>query len=158
MAAPAQQSMTFVDVPSDLFGTLTVPQDAVIEFPQGVYGFEACRSFIMVEAQLPGFYWLQSTDRSSLLFFLANPFTQVENYEVEIDPASEQSLGSSDPDEVSVLAIVTLPGKSDEVATMNLQGPIAINTVTRRARQLVLGDNRWGCKHPLALEPTSVGI
>lgn len=149
--------MTFIDVPSDLFGTLTVPQDAVIDFPQGVYGFEECRSFIMVEAQLRGFYWLQSTDRASLLFFLANPFTQVENYEVEMDAASEQSLGSSDPDEVSVLAIVTLPRNSQEVATMNLQGPIAINTVNRRARQLVLSDNRWGCKHPLALETASMG-
>ncbi|HLV24808.1 MAG TPA: flagellar assembly protein FliW [Gemmatimonadales bacterium] len=152
MAAPAQQ-MAFVDVPSDLFGTITVPEEAVLDFPGGVYGFEDCRHFIMVEAQLPGFFWLQSTERASLLFLLTDPFAHLETYEVEMDLASEQQLGSSDPDDVSVLAIVTLPRNAQEEATMNLQGPIAVNTVMRRGRQLVMADDRWGCRHPLALEP-----
>ena len=153
MAAPAQQSMAFVDVPSDLFGTLTVPEEAVLEFPGGIYGFEDCRHFIMVEAQLPGFFWLQCTERASLLFLLTDPFSHVETYEVEMDRASEQQLGGADPDDVTVLAIVTLPRNAQEEATMNLQGPLAVNMATRRARQLVLADDRWGCRHPLAMEP-----
>jgi len=150
--------MTFVDVPSDLFGTLTVPDEAVLEFPGGILGFEKCRYFIMVEAQLPGFFWLQSTERASLLFLLANPFSQVDDYELEVDEEIEEEFGASDPEDVRVMAIVTLPRNAEEEATMNLQGPLLINMATRRAIQLVLSDERWGCRHALASEPLSTAL
>lgn len=153
MALPAAQTTTFVDVPSDLFGTLTVPEDAVLEFVGGLYGFEEYRHFIMVEAQLPGFFWMQCTEQSSLLFLLVDPFTQVEGYNVELDAATTQQLGGADPEDVTLLAIVTLPRTAEDAATMNLQGPLVINMATRRAKQLVLTDERWGCRHPLELAP-----
>lgn len=152
MALSAQRATTFVDVPSDLFGTLTVPEDAVLDFTTGMYGFEACRHFIMVEAQLPGFFWLQSTEQSSLLFLLVDPFTQVDGYDVELDAPTTQELGGADPEDVSLLTVVTLPANAEQEATMNLQGPIVINMATRRAKQLVLPDDRWGCRHALSLE------
>lgn len=151
-AVSVPASTPFVDVTSDLFGTISVPEDAILTFPAGIYGFEGCTTYIVVEAQLPGFFWLQSTERSSLLFLLADPFMHAPGYDVTLDAATREALHAEREEDVGLLAIVTLPLTEEQEATLNLQGPIALNMATRMARQLVLEDTRWGCRHPVDLE------
>ncbi len=153
MLAPTiSRNEALIGVQSDLFGEISVPEDAILSFPTGIYGFEDFRSYILVEAQLPGFFWLQSTDRSSLLFLLVDPFAHADDYAIDLDSGTREALGAAHSEDVAILSIVTLPHDESEEATFNLRGPIAINMATRLARQLVLDDPRWGVRQALDLE------
>ncbi len=152
LAPTVSLNESLIGVQSDLFGEISVPADAILSFPTGIYGFEDSRSYILVEAQLPGFFWLQSTDRSSLLFLLVDPFAHAEGYAIDLDAGTRDALGASRSEDIAILSIVTLPRDEAEEATLNLRGPIAINMATRLARQLVLDDPRWGVRQALDIE------
>lgn len=138
-------------VPSELLGTLQVASDAVLDFSRGLLGFPECRRFALVPAGREGLFWLQSLDYSALTFLVADPFPHVAGYDVELGAAERLELQVRDAADVALLCIVTLPRTTDELPTMNLQGPIAVNLRARVGRQMVLGDTTWGVRAPLPL-------
>jgi flagellar assembly factor FliW len=138
-------------VASDLLGEVEVPGDALFEFPDGLPGFERCRWFALVPAGREGLFWLQSCEASALVFLLADPFHWMGRYEVEVAPAELEAIGATGPDEVAILAIVTLPPAPGESASANLRAPVLLGTSARRGRQLVRSDDRYGVREPLAL-------
>ena len=147
-AYPLDQNMT---ISSDLLGPLEVEEDELISFPLGLFGFPECQSFILVGAEQAGLYWLQSAEHSTLTFLLVDPFVFFQGYAVDISDADLRELEVAGPDEVSVLAIVTLPASRSASPTANLQGPLALNTRTRMAKQIVLEDDDHGTRCPFAL-------
>jgi flagellar assembly factor FliW len=149
--ALAPQIPTVVIVDSKLFGPLTVSENEIFFFPSGVFGFPECRSFVMVPAERPGFYWLQSVEHSALAFMLVDPFLYFEGYSVELGFNERADLVVEDAADAAILAIVTLPRSASEPATVNLQGPIALNLQARRGKQLVLQDEAFGVRCPLDL-------
>lgn len=149
--ALAPQLPTLVIVDSKLFGPLTVSESEIFFFPSGVFGFPECRSFVMLPAEREGFYWLQSVEHSALAFMLVDPFLFFPGYAVELGFAERADLVVEDPADAAILAIVTLPRSAGDPATVNLQGPIAMNLHARRGKQLVLQDDEYGVRCPLDL-------
>lgn len=138
-------------ISSDLLGPLEVGNDELIRFPLGLLGFPECRSFVLVLTEQSGLYWLQSTEHSTLTFLLLDPFLFFEGYTVDISDADLREMEVNGPDEVSVLAIVTLPDSRSTRPTANLQGPLAINTRTRAAKQIVLEEVDHGTRSEFSL-------
>ena len=149
--AYAPQQVDDVIVDSQLLGPLTVSENEIFFFPSGLFGFPECRSFVMLPAERPGFYWLQSVEHSALAFMLVDPFLFFEGYAVDLGFSERADLVVENADDAAVLAIVTLPRSASEPATVNLQGPIALNLNARRGKQLVLQDNEYGVRCPLDL-------
>ena len=147
--APQQDDDVIVD--SQLLGPLTVSENEIFFFPSGLFGFPECRSFVMVPAERTGFYWLQSVEHSALAFMLVDPFLFFEGYAVDLGFSERADLVVENADDAAVLAIVTLPRSASEPATVNLQGPIALNLHARRGKQLVLQDNEYGVRCALDL-------
>ncbi len=139
-------------VRSQLLGDLVVDESAILEFPDGLFGFASCREWVLVAAGRPGWCWLHSTDHPALAFLLADPFDAFPAFSVELTAHDLTVLGAARATEVAVFAIVTLPRGVDEPLTANLQGPVAIALPSRRGRQLALGDARFGARAPLALD------
>lgn len=135
---------------SDLLGTLAVPEAQVYAFESGIYGFPTARTFALLPAERPGFFWLQSVECSALTFLLVDPFRFVGDYEVDLDFEELGELGSPTAADVLLLAIVTLPRRPEDEATLNLQGPLAFNVEERRGRQVVT-HSPYGVRHPLDL-------
>ena len=133
-----------VTIESAALGRLEVPQASVYTFPSGIIGFDAYRRFALVPSGRDGVLWLQSADEPALAFVLVDPFRAVPGYTADIPDAETASLGAGTPDELLVLAIVTLPGDAAHPATANLRAPLVLNVKTRRARQVVLLDDRFG--------------
>ncbi len=69
---------------------------------------------------------------------------------VELDTGELAEPAPNDPSEILVLAILTLPQAQGEPATANLHGPVALNVVVRRGRQIAL-ESAYGLRHPVDL-------
>lgn len=146
--AVAYSMSSTITIASDILGTLTIEPSSVLTFPKGLLGFPECRSFVLLPSERTHVYWLQSVDYSSLAFLLVDPFVFFEGYTLDLGATD---LHAASPDEVSVLAIVTLPGAPGELPTANLQGPVVINTALSAGSQVVLSDSSYGIREPFTL-------
>ncbi len=129
------------------FGQLEVDADRLITFDEGILGFPNETQFALIQTgQGSGFYWLQSISRQDLAFVVADPRLFVADYKVPVKLEDLQTIELTDADNAQVFIIVN---KVDELLTGNFQGPLVVNVVNRRARQLVLSDRRYSTRHPL---------
>ncbi len=129
------------------FGQLEVDAGRLIVFDDGILGFPRQHEYALIQTgQGSGFYWLQSVDTPDLAFVVCDPRLFVADYQVPAKFEELQCIGLTQPDQAQVFIIVN---KVSDLLTGNLQGPIVVNTLNRRARQLVLSDKRYSTRHPL---------
>jgi flagellar assembly factor FliW len=136
-----------MDVRTTRFGVIEIAEDRVITFPKGLLGFPSQTRYCLLE---PGddacFFWLQSLDEPSLAFVVTDPSLFVQDYSVPIRPEQMAELTLARLEDAQVFVIVN---KVDQQLTGNLQGPLVINTITRKGEQMVLAEKRWTTRHPL---------
>ncbi len=138
-------------VESTLLGSLTLPESQVFRFEHGLLGFPEAHAFGLVPVRVSGMFWLQSLEFEALSFLLADPFSFVDGYTVDLGGPELGDLLPERPSDLLVLSILTLPHAPDEAATANLQGPLALNLAQHRGRQIVLEDSPWGVRWPVEL-------
>lgn len=137
-------------VDTKAYGTVDVDERQRITFPQGLFGFETVRDYVLLDAERQPFYWLQSVDVRQVAFVLINPFLFRPDYELDIDDNLAGSIGITSPEKALIFTIVTFPESGP--MTANLQGPIIINQDTRIGKQEILSDLRWKTKHDILEE------
>ncbi len=140
------------------FGRLEYEQNAVLEFPAGLPGFEQERVFVAIEQpDTKPLVFLQSLTQPDLCF-LALPVLAVDaQYRLsiaaedlrllELPEESQPVIGS----EVICLAILSLA--EGRPPTVNLLAPLVVNLKTRRAVQAIQVDTEYSHQHPLREEP-----
>ncbi|MHB0948502.1 MAG: flagellar assembly protein FliW [Gemmatimonadaceae bacterium] len=137
-------------IQTQCFGAIRAASEDLLTFAAGMYGFPDCHQFVLLPAG-DDLWWLQSAEHASLFFLLADPFPAVPGYAVDLGPVDRMALGAHEPEEIAVFAVVNLrPGHQ---ATINLQGPIAINLRTRQGRQLAIADSAYGVSAPFTMPP-----
>lgn len=131
------------------FGEVTVESTSIVTFPDGVPGFERCKQYglVSVDEEAP-FLRLLSLDEPTVGFVILSPMLLWSDYNPQMGAEDLGGLDVRSPDELEMYCIVTLSESPDQV-TANLKGPIAINTRTMTARQLILMDDRYHTKHGL---------
>lgn len=149
LAFPIQRVPMIVE--SDLLGEVSVEQDELITFPHGLLGFPACRQFVLLPSERQGLYWLQSAEHSPLAFLLVDPFLAVDGFVVDVSNADLTELEATAESDLAVLAIVTLGRPEAGGSTANLQGPLAFNLRTRRAKQIAIPNSDYGVRFPVDL-------
>lgn len=131
------------------FGRLRLPGDAVIRFPQALYGLEGRHAYCLLEHdRLGGFYWLQSIDDPATALIVTDPFLYYPEYEVEIPDDAAEGLKARTSSDVTVYTTVSLSDDRQGVHT-NLLGPLVINHETKMGLQVVQQGDRYTCRHPL---------
>lgn len=135
-----------MEVKTKTLGTVHVEEKQIINFVNGLYGFEEYHRFAIIEAEYQPFFWLQSLDESNLAFIIVDPFLIVNDYELDIDDNALSEIGIDSPEDVVLFAIITIPADGSAV-TANLQGPIVINRKNNIALQVILSDSKWTTKH-----------
>ncbi len=140
------------------FGTLDVAEQDLLVFPEGLVGFSGKKRFVIFskENNHP-FFWLQSVDDPKLAFVICDPAIFFPNYRISARKTELSAIGGSDPEELIICAIVSI---SREPFTMcaNLQGPLVINTESRKAKQLVLVEGNYGTRHPIPIKEETMGV
>lgn len=124
--------------------------DKAFEFAQGIYGFPSVRRFLV--AEIPGggdlVKQLVAIDQGDLSFTLVYPFAFFPDYAPEIPMEELQELGADGLDQVIAMVIANVPAKFSD-ATANLKAPLIFNPHTRKARQIILTDDRYATRHRL---------
>ena len=127
-------------VETERFGALTLSEDALVTFPEGLLGFADARRFVLVpHGPDTPFVWLQSAERPDLAFLLLPPAVAFPEYAsvvpFEIGP------------DATLWAIVTVPAGKPRDMTANLLGPLVVDEAARQGQQIVLSDERFTTKH-----------
>jgi flagellar assembly factor FliW len=133
------------------YGVIEVDERQRIKFPVGLFGFESCKDFIIMDADRQPFYWLQSLEVQQVAFILVNPFLFRPDYELDISDEELKDIGITRADKALVFSVVTIPASGGPM-TANLQGPLIINRELRTGKQVVLADSRWKTKHNIIEE------
>jgi flagellar assembly factor FliW len=110
-------------IDSTRFGSLDVPDDAVIEFPNGLIGLGGTRYALIAREESAPFLWLHSLDDPSLAVPVTNPWQFFASFEVEISDAEAERIGVTDPSQAEVLVTVRA-GESLDDFRANLRAPI----------------------------------
>lgn len=137
------------------YGTIEVEERQRIVFPQGLFGFEDLRDYVLLDAERQPFYWLQSIEKEQVAFVLVNPFLIRPDYELSVGNEELVDIGIDSPERALVFTIVTIPADGGPM-TVNLQGPLTINRDTREGKQAILNDSRWKTKHDVMAELAAV--
>ncbi len=129
------------------FGELEIPEDKIITMPKPVLGFERLKRYCIIEREdCEPFLWFQAVDDPAVAFIVVNPILFYPDYHIEVNPRELDEIKIRDVKTVETYAIVTIPSNPQKIS-INLQGPILINTETRLAKQLVLVNSDYRIKH-----------
>ena len=125
-------------------GSIGVSPDHVIEFPEGLAGFEEFRRFSLfhpetAEGAAPRYFILESIDDPAIAFNIADPELFGFNYEINLSDAEAAALDLADPSEAAVVVILVKDAQAASGAPVraNLKAPLIINVRARRGIQHV---------------------
>jgi flagellar assembly factor FliW len=137
------------------FGLLDYETQDVVTFPSGIPGFDAEKSFLLIErADTKPVLFLQSLAHLQVCFPLISVGAVCPDYQVALSAEEVAALGvPSEQDhvltgQVIVFALVTL---SDAGATVNLLAPVVLAPHTRRGVQSIQTESSYTTNHPLEL-------
>lgn len=135
------------------FGPVTLNQEDLLEFPEGILGFNNLRKFVLLDDPNDEiFAWLQSCEVPGIAFPILEPELFVQNYQVALtkhDLEALQLVPQLDfKGKTRYFAIVTIPEDPTQM-TANLKAPIVVNVEKRVARQCVLQDNNLAIREPI---------
>jgi flagellar assembly factor FliW len=131
------------------FGEVTVTQEDLVEFPEGVLGFSHLRKFVFLDDPNDEiFAWLQSCEEASVAFPILEPELFSPTYIPKLTKSDIEAIGLAANQSPRAFTIVTIPQDVTKM-TANLKAPIVVNTKSRLGRQCVLQDNDLPIREPI---------
>ena len=129
------------------FGPLEIPENKIITMAKPVLGFEELTKYCLVELEeFKPFMWLQSVNDPAVAFIVVNPAIFYNGYRIDINPNEIAEIEAQNPAHIETYVIASVPNEWADM-TINLQGPILINTENNKAKQLVLVNSGYRIKH-----------
>ena len=115
-----------VNIESTRFGALEVPDELVLDFPNGLIGLGGTRYTLIAREESAPFLWLHSLDDPSLAIPVTNPWFFFSSYEVEVSDSEAERIGVTDPSQADVYVTVRA-GEAIEDFRANLRAPILVS-------------------------------
>ena len=142
-----------MQIKSTRFGEFEVSEELVVQFPEGLPGFEDQKQFAFlpytVDEDNSPFAYMQSVQDPDLTLLLADPFLFFKHYSLNLNDEDAAQLGLSDSEETAgVYGIVAVPEKIDQM-TVNLVAPIVVNWKEQKGMQIILNRSHYSTKHRL---------
>lgn len=95
-------------------------------------------------------FTLRATDGPGTRLFAVSPRPYFPQYSPQIGAEARAAIGLGQDEDVLLLTIVN--PSADGVITANLLAPVAVNSATGAAAQVVLDDGDWPLRAPLGSE------
>lgn len=119
------------------FGEIEFEEKIVLEFKNGILGFDEHKKFIVISEEDGIFYWLTSVDEPEIVFplfpmkVISEKYPEEENYEV--------------------YGIVKLEKNADDI-TLNMKAPIYIDHTNNKGFQKIIDSDEFPIDYKLFIE------
>jgi flagellar assembly factor FliW len=128
-----------MDIATTRFGTLSIRDEDILTFVDGLIGMEDCRRWVLLaDAQNTALGWLQSLDRAEVALAVVGPRRFVPGYRVRVARRDIQPMGDCESSELQVLVIIS---QANGELALNLKAPLVIHLDQRLGRQIVARDD-----------------
>ncbi len=138
-----------MDLKTRDFGVVHVDDDAIYEFPEGIYGFEDSKQFAIFEKKFDddvSFLYLQSTSDVDPCFLVFEPWNICPGYDPLVSTDDLKACDVSEPDYLIFLVIATVPNNIEDLS-LNIKSPVVLNPKTRKAKQVILENPEYAIHH-----------
>ncbi|MBR6486335.1 MAG: flagellar assembly protein FliW [Lachnospiraceae bacterium] len=137
-------------IETKLFGEINVDEGKLITFPQGIIGFPELKDFLLIhDGEGNGsIKWLQSIQEPAFAMPVVDPLSIIPDYNPDIEDELLKPLGDITQENMLVLVTITVPNEIEKMS-VNLKGPIIINSESRKAGQLIIDDDKYQVKFPI---------
>ncbi|MBU1229161.1 MAG: flagellar assembly protein FliW [Proteobacteria bacterium] len=126
-------------------GEREIARDSILYFPHGLIGLDDKREFVLIQVRENSpFLLLQCVTDPGLGLLVADPYPFLPDYNVKLEQPEKKLLRVENIRQMAVLVTVTIPKDRPEETTLNLSGPIILNTKARLGLQAPQVD----AKHP----------
>ena len=121
-------------IKNEQFGEIEFDEKSIINFKEGLLGFEELKQFLLISEKDGIFFWLTSIDQPEIIFplFLINLIIENFNNETGKEP----------------FGIVKLD-KNQENITINLKAPVFINQEEKLGYQKIIDNEEFIVNYPL---------
>lgn len=125
-------------------GEREVRRDSVVYFPHGLIGLDDKREFVLIPVRENSpFLLLQCVTDPGLGLLVADPFPFLPDYNVRLEQAEKKILRVENIRQIAVLVTVTIPRNRPQETTLNLSGPIILNSKARIGLQVPQTDSKY---------------
>ena len=134
------------------FGLINIEEEKIIHFTGGIVGFPELTDFSLIHdvEQKAGksIQWLQSMQEPAFALTVVDPLLILPDYNPQIEDELLKPLGELNGDNMLVLVTITVPSDLTKM-TVNLKGPIIINTDNKKACQVIADGDGYVVKYPV---------
>lgn len=134
------------------FGEIELDDSKLITFDNGLFGFEAFKTFALLydstTEERPTIQWLQSTEQESLALPVMIPTIVMPDYNPIVEDGVLETVGEWSEDTISVLVTLTVPDDI-KLMTTNMKAPIIVNTATMKGCQVVAENPDYEIKYAI---------
>ncbi len=142
--AEAPPEMPRLEVDTNRWGTIQVPENQIITFSQGLLGInDFCRFVLLAPTDLYPFLILQCVDQPELSLVLVEPSCLVSDFRFNRIKSTLAELKAPSLAELLMFVALTIPPGQPEAATANLVSPILINRSNQLGKQVVLENQNY---------------
>ena len=131
-------------VETKLFGVIEIADDKVITLTRGLIGFPQMQHFTLIydeQKQNRGtIMWFQSLDEPEFAMPVVDPSSICEDYNPTVNDELLSAIGELNDENLFVLVTIKVPSDITKM-TINLKGPIIINSDTRLGQQIIVEDD-----------------
>lgn len=131
-----------MEIKTRIFGDVTISDDKMISFPNGIVGFPDLKDFALIhdeeQGDQAGIRWMQSVQEPNFAMPVINPLVVKEDYNPMVDDELLSVIGAGE--NILVMTTITVPTDLSKMS-VNLKAPFVINVDTRKAVQVVLEDD-----------------
>ena len=135
-------------IKTKFFGEIDINDDKVINFENGLPGFENLKkfSFMTDEDENSPFCWLQSIEDIDIVFTLFNVFKFLPDYNPSVEIESLDKLGNTEEENLMIYCIAHIPNDIKNM-TINLKAPVVINIDNNKANQFICNNEEYPIKY-----------
>lgn len=128
-------------VKTKFFGEVELDDNKVLDFPNGIIGFEPFKKFAILydidNESKTRISWLQSLEEPTLALPVIDPLAITSEYNPMIEDELLKPLGDPADEDLLFLLVMTVPSDMTKV-TANMKAPVIINAATCKGVQLIV--------------------
>ena len=139
-------------IKTKIFGDVEISDDKILTFEDGIIGFPELKHFTLIhdeeKGKDAGIRYFQSIEEPAFAMPVMNPLMVCEDYNPQVSEEFVSSLGNISDENIVVLVTVTVPTDLTKM-TVNLQGPIIINSDEKKGAQIIVEGGDYPVKFPI---------